>query len=335
MPKIIHPRDEAEWLALRAEDVTSTESPALFGLSPYITAFELWHRKVNRQQGVIDVNTRMVWGRRLEPVIAKGIAEDYGVKIRRLSCYARHDTVDRMGASFDYEIVGLAPDWTPNEDVGPKDPFLLRNMYESDGPGVLEIKAVDYLQFRGHWTADSETKELEAPEHIEVQVQHQLEVLGRKWSAIGLLVSGNTPHVVVRKRDAEVGAKIAEYVAAFWRDVDAGIEPTPDYLRDASLIRELYRDADVGAEPLDLSKHNRVAELCHEYKAASAAEKEAKERKTAAMAELLTIIGPAPYAIGPGGIKISAKTIHRGSYTVDATCYRDVRITMPKGQEAA
>ena len=36
---------EAAWLAARTHDLTSTEIAALFGCSPYLTKFELWHRK--------------------------------------------------------------------------------------------------------------------------------------------------------------------------------------------------------------------------------------------------------------------------------------------------
>ena len=40
---------EQAWLQQRAKDVTSTEVSALFGLSPYMTEFELWHRKANAE----------------------------------------------------------------------------------------------------------------------------------------------------------------------------------------------------------------------------------------------------------------------------------------------
>src|SRR3546814_435201 len=99
MPVLIHPESEAHWLSLRAEDVTSTESPALFGLSPYATAFELHHRKTGKLSANFEQNERMIWGRRLERVIASAVGEEQGVKVRRLSAYIRHDTVSRMGAS--------------------------------------------------------------------------------------------------------------------------------------------------------------------------------------------------------------------------------------------
>jgi len=63
------PVDRNHWLELRRADVTSTEVGALFGISPYMTRFELWHQK--RSSGVVDVepSERMQWGTRLQDAI--------------------------------------------------------------------------------------------------------------------------------------------------------------------------------------------------------------------------------------------------------------------------
>lgn len=43
--EIIQITSEAQWLGERKKDITSTEIPALYGLSPYKTEFELFHEK--------------------------------------------------------------------------------------------------------------------------------------------------------------------------------------------------------------------------------------------------------------------------------------------------
>ena len=43
--QIIRPATEEEWLALRDLDVTSTMASALYGLSPYLTEYELYHER--------------------------------------------------------------------------------------------------------------------------------------------------------------------------------------------------------------------------------------------------------------------------------------------------
>ena len=49
-----------------------------------------------------------------------------------------------MGASFDYEIIGVKEDVTPEDNV-------LQEMYRNNGAGILEIKNVDYLAFKNGW----------------------------------------------------------------------------------------------------------------------------------------------------------------------------------------
>ena len=91
--------NEQEWLALRLEDITSTEVSALFNLSPYQTEFELWHRKKNKEIVTIEANQRMKWGTRLQDSIARGIAEDNGWNVRRMDEYVRIPEL-RIGSSF-------------------------------------------------------------------------------------------------------------------------------------------------------------------------------------------------------------------------------------------
>lgn len=286
--------DEAEWLAMREQDVTSTEAAALFAASPYLTEYSLHHIKTGRLAKEFEENERMRWGNRLEAAIARGIAEDYGLIIEPFKVYMRIPEL-RMGSSFDYKVVGLVEGFTGPETA--------REMFRRHGPGILEVKNVDGLAFRRSWIEDGET--IEAPPHIEFQVQHQMEVADLGWAMIAPLVGGNTPKPVIRERDIEVGALIREKIAAFWARIAAGVEPVPDFVRDADTIGKLYVEND-GSE-IDLSDNPRVAELCRAYKDAAADEKAAAERKKAARAELLTIIEAAKVARADG-FKVSAGT---------------------------
>lgn len=273
--KILHPESEAAWKALRALDVTSTESPALLGLSPYATEFDLYHRKRDKVIVELPENERMALGSALQDPVARHIADKFGWKARRLSAYMRDEEI-RMGASFDFEIVSHA-----------------------DGPGILEIKCVDYIVFRDQWLYDKETKEVEAPEHIELQVQHQLEVSDREWAVIGVLVGGNRIVTVPRRRDREVGQVLRRKIVEFWKRVDAGTPPTPDFARDAAAIAKVYGYAEPG-KIFDARGDAKIATLLSRYNTAAKAEKEAKEDKDAAKAELLTLIGDAEKVIADG-----------------------------------
>ena len=297
MPRIITPKDRSDWLAMRRLDVTSTESAALFGLSPYLTAFELYQRKVGALTDEIEQSGRMTWGLRLQDAIALGVAQDLGLRVRRINSYWRHDDeATRMGSSFDFEIID-----------------------HPSGPGLMEIKNVDFIVYRDEWLAD------EAPPHIEVQVQHQLEVANRDWALIVAMVGGNTVKTIRVERDRAMGAQITAAIRAFWQRVDAKTPPAPDYAKDAETIRALFKDG--SGAPLNAKGNNYLQALVGAYDKAREDEKDAAARKKAAQAEILTMIGNAEKVLGDGW-SISAKTINKGEYVVKPTSYRDFRLTM-------
>src|SRR5688572_21020125 len=134
---IITPPNEIAWHALRVEDITSTESPALFNMSLYSTAFEVWHRKKSGAIVEIPENERMRWGKRLQDAIAAGIAEDQGWLAEPMKEYIRIIHA-RMGASFDWRMID-----------------------KHGRLGVFEIKNVDFIMFRDQW--QDEDGQLVAP----------------------------------------------------------------------------------------------------------------------------------------------------------------------------
>lgn len=286
---------EAEWLAMRDKDLTSTEVSALFGCSPYATAYELFHRKTGQLVVEFESNDRIVWGNRLETAIAMGIAEDHGLIVEPFKVYARITDL-RMGSSFDFKIVGLAEGFTGDETY--------RDLFRENGPGIMEVKNVDGLQFKRAWIADGAI--MEAPPHIELQVQHQQEVADMEWTLVAPLVGGNTPMPFVRMRDRQIGAAIREKCAWFWSLVDTGKAPEPDYSVDGSTIAALL--ANDNGETVDMSSNNRLAEVVAEHAKASAEAKDADGRKDAAKAEILMIIGENKTVVGTG-FKISAGTV--------------------------
>jgi putative phage-type endonuclease len=257
---------EDAWLAARKLDVTSTESAALFGMSPYTTHFELWHAKRSGLAREFKTNERMQWGNRLEAAIAYGIARDQGWEIKPLKEYMR-DPDARLGSSFDFVITSLGE------------------------PVHLEIKNVDYLAFRDGWI-EHDDGSIEAPEHIEMQVQHQMAVSGFKRAYIGAFIAGNRGVVIERERDEDVIRAIRAKVAAFWRTVDAGDEPAAIMPGDAEAVIRLNQYAQPG-KILDVGTDANITALVSEYKRAAAAESTAAEDKEVAKAELLKAIGDA------------------------------------------
>lgn len=318
------PPSDTIWKGLRKHDITSTEAAALFGMSSRLTRLELYERKRTKAVIEIDDNDRMLWGRRLQDTIAIGIAEDQGVKVRRLNRYIR--IVDaRMASSFDFEIIGLVEPWE-----GPD--TEMRRMYRERGPGIFEIKCVDFLQFRDNWTVN-EDKSIEAPAHIEIQVQHQLHVANRSWAAIGVLVSGHTPLLIIRERDLEVGNAIEAGVRNLFAMIKAGTAPEPTYPQDAQIVCKMYGYADPG-KVYDGRGDDQLIGLCRQYSDASTREKHAKEDKDIARAKIFQRIGDAEKALVPG-FSLSAGLVGPSAFTVNRDGYRSIRLTAKKEAKTA
>jgi len=271
--EIIIPSDQSHWLDLRKQDVTSTESAALFGMSPYVTHFDLWWRKKTGVVPEFKTNERMAWGNRLEAAIAHGIAEEQGWQIRPMKEYMR-DPDARMGSSFDFVITSLGE------------------------PVHLEIKNVDYLAFRDGWI-EHDDGTIEAPEHIEMQVQHQMAVSGFPRAFIGAFIAGNRYELIERQRDEDVIRAIRAKVAEFWRTVDAGEEPSPVMPDDADAVIRLNQYARPG-KILDASSDAVLCAMVAEYREQCVAKDRAEELAKVLKAEILVHIGDSEKVLLPG-----------------------------------
>ena len=259
-------QNQHQWLTERAKDVTSTEVSALFGLSPYLTEFELFHQKRDAVVVKIEPNERMKWGNRLESAIAQGAAEDMGWNIAKLNVYMR-DQAARIGSSFDFEIKSSA-----------------------NGPGILEVKNVDWVQYQKNWIDDGNGN-IEAPEHIELQVQHQMEISGFEWCAIVALVGGNEQKIVLRNRDRDIGKSIREKTGEFWNRVLQNQPPSADYTRDAEfIVKQLHRNA---IEGLVAEADAELENMIRDYEFIHKEHADLEKLKIQRRAEILERIGHA------------------------------------------
>lgn len=287
--QIIPYTTEADWLKHRLADVTSTESAALFGLSPYVTRFDLWHRKKSGVVPEFETNDRMSWGNRLEAAIAYGIADEQGWQIQPMKDYRRLPA-ERIGSSFDFEILN-----------------------HPDGPAHLEIKNVDYLAYRDGWLVH-EDGDIEAPAHIEMQIQHQMLVSGYSRTFIGALIGGNRGIIIERLRDEPVIAAIRSKIAEFWQSVDDGIEPPPLMPEDAEAVIRLNQYAEPG-KIIDATGDEKIASLVARLAEANKTKKLAEEDADVAKAELLIEIGDAEkvllqgYSISAGSVQDTLPTM--------------------------
>lgn len=294
------------WLAERAQDITSTDVAALFGVSPYLTRFELWHRKHGTPEAApadIDDVERVRWGQRLQDAIAKGAADDREWRYWPRNEYVRLEGL-RIGSSFDYMASVL------NKDDGLRD-FAL-----------LECKNVDSLAFREGW---EETEfGLEAPAHIELQVQHQLLVSGLRKAYIAALVGGNRLVILERDYDEQVGQRILEECATFWSRPC----PEPDFRQDAELIRRLYAYRGDGPE---VDADARMAQLMDEADQFNRMRSVAGDEYEARIAEIRTLIGDAGKVLSTKH-SLSRWTVKETPVSYVREAYDVIRITERKSK---
>jgi len=296
MPEVIIPKDVNDWKKHRSRDITSTEVAALFDCNPYLTEFELWHRKKNAMIIDLNQNERMKWGVRLEQSIALGIAEDNGWEIRPMKEYIR-DRELRLGASFDFKI-------------------------EGDVQGILEVKNVDSLAYRDGWILGDDG--IEAPPHIEIQVQVQLAVSELKVAYIGALIGGNKVILIKRDPNQNVIAEIKRRVDDFWVSLEENIEPAPDYSKDSAFISQLYGYSSPG-KVMDLTYDEESLDAALRYRELGKEIKEKEVERDTIKAQLLRKIGDAEKVIG-GKYSISAGLVGPAHVEYDRKGYRIFKI---------
>ena len=139
---------------------------------------------------------------------------------------------------------------------------------------MLEIKTADWMIAR-NWENG------EPPLSYMLQVQSYLALTGRAWGCMAVLVGGNDLRLFEFERRPATIEIIEGKVREFWASIRAGVEPKPDFARDAKTISLLYAST-VEGQTIDLTGNNRAPELIAEYQAAAADEKDAEARKSAA-----------------------------------------------------
>lgn len=297
-----HPiTDRASWLALRGRDVTASAVSALLGIHEYQTGFGLWALKTGRIQEDPDETAPMLRGRLLEPVAVQLLREirPTWTITYPVAEYLRDPDI-RLGATPDCYAV---------------DP-------ERPGRGVVQLKSVEPSVFRRKWR-DPETGEVAPPLWIAVQALTEAHLAGAAWAdACAMTVGfGVDLHPVPVPLHDGVIERVRAEVQAFWRMVEAGQTPDPDYGRDGALIAELYAQDD--GEIIDLRGDNRIMDLIAARAARLVSIRETEAELKPINSEIINKLGTAAAALVQGG-RLEAKTVHRKGFTVEPSSYRRI-----------
>jgi predicted phage-related endonuclease len=214
--------DDAQF---RASHVGASEVAALFDCSPYLTHFELWHRKAgnistpefNALHDGTPEDERIYWGVRLEAAIIEAAKERYGYVDR-----------DQVGSLSNGKGLGGHPD--------------RRVICPQRGPGILEVKTADWL-VRKQWGD-------EPPMHYLVQSQAYQGLDGVAWGDVLVLVGGNKLERFRYDFRPKIYAEIEKRVEAFWQSIEANDPPPADYTRDLDTVADLHREGSDGGFPV-------------------------------------------------------------------------------------
>lgn len=98
MRKINFQQSSPEWLNWRKSLLTATDAAALMGVSPYVTPYKCWQRKLGlaTEQKKTEAMDR---GIRDEPIARKAFIDEY--KINMTPCCIESDQYNFIGASLD------------------------------------------------------------------------------------------------------------------------------------------------------------------------------------------------------------------------------------------
>lgn len=298
--------DRAEWLQWRRQDyVTASTVGALFGYHPFVTALKLYTQARGVEFPQAD-NPHMRRGRLLEQAFPLAVQEEHpGWGVEPANVYLR-DTELKLGATPDFYIYG-----------------------DPRGLGVLQAKTTTTDIFARDWDNGNII-----PDWIVDQVLVECLLSEASFAMVGVLVD---PYRLDLKLfevpiDLEHLGRIVAAVKQFRADVVAGREPTPDFAKDAKVIKALS-PREVKGAAVDLSGNNQWPDLL----AQRAIIRERMERDKAGCevieTELKYLIGDAELATGLPGWKITYKTEPRKGYTVEPSSPRVLRISDRRGKE--
>lgn len=313
--KSIRPASRDAWLVERNNTVGGSESTALLDINPYLTAYELFMRKIGaiepkKSAPIVQENSII-----LPPMERGNFFEEKALDLARMlrpdweiisnpipGGVVNIDTETRMSSTPDATII-----------------------FPGRSKGTIQIKNVESSSFNRSWKQDGE---ITPPLYVAVQAMQDAVLAGAERAFVGAMVVGYNVdfHLIEVPIHAGVMDKLREAVSGFWDRVARNDPPPMDYTRDADTIARIFADDDGGEIEIT---GERVWELLAErdkLKDAEAAGTAAKKAREPIDAELMTFLGNAQRGRLSDGRVIEAKTVKRAAYQVKASTYRAIKV---------
>lgn len=304
---------EAEWLALREQNIGGSEAAALFSnwivdgksrvfhayedipdtayyagsCSPYSTAYKLFLNKTGQLMPDDFNSERMQAGTYLEPAIADWARSKFDMKLRKVRRYHLHPEVKGWGASVDYEV---------------------------HGPGMdpVEIKNVDGIIAKRDWVIEGD-EVISTPLHISLQIQHYIAARSAERGWIIANIGGN--HLVrgeVKRHEPTI-KRLEEAIPKFWEAVNAKVAPAR--FAEFDDVKEEFSFG--GGEFSDLSGDETAGQIARRLKRIQRHQKFVEAQESNLKGRLGALIGGASRASLPG-FRVSWPVIKRDEKMIPA-----------------
>lgn len=282
------------WLQQRMSGIGASESPAVLGLSPWKSPFQLWAEKTGHvEPDSLEGNEPAEFGIRLEKPIAEAFADRTG---REVNMWPAYQLVRDPATPW----LTCTPDAT--QEVPDRD------------TGLVQIKTASAYK-SADW-ADG------IPLMYQVQVQHEMAVTGYSWGTLVVLIGGQKLRYFDFERNDRFIEALLPKLAAFWKCVETRTPPEVDgSIATAKILAKLHPEdsGDTVMLPVEAS------EWTEQIEGAKEAIKAAEAAKVAAENLLKSKLGDASYGVLSDGSRWSWKTQTRKEHIVAESTFRVLR----------
>lgn len=312
---VIDYKEREAWLERRARGIGGSEAAAIYdvGVSPFESPFSLWAAKARTDRPPPPLEGEILeWGALLEPAVAKRYEAVTGRQLWAASPYAiaEHPRVSCMFATPDRYVI-TAPD--------------------RPGRGQLQIKTTGaYME--EHW---KETP----PQHVQIQVQHELAVTGRDWSSLAVLIGGNKFRFWDIERNENFIREHELQCELFWQRVLAKDPPPADgheaTFRALARLHPLDNGETVDLPDVAKGWWDRFDELNAQISVLRKEIKLREKEQEPLEAKLKQAIGDNTFGRLPDGRLLTLPHTSRKGYTVEPCTYRTLKLAKVPGERKA
>ena len=297
---IVHEfQNESSWLEKRKNGIGGSEVAVALGISPFKDPLTLYLQKKGEVERDEETE-RMYCGKKLEPVIADMFAEKTGLPLFDPGRFtlAEHREDPRLIATIDRRII--------SDDNSSRD-------------GILEIKNID------HWNTSWGDM---VPIYYQIQVQHQMGVMGLEWAKVAAFVGGNNLRIFDMQFDERVWKKIQTGVNEFFQRLQNNDPPPADGSESSMKALEILYPADCGEtvvlpaefEAMD-DRRQEIKEGAKRYNKGGDLYKEMR----AIEGKIKAAIGGNRVGLMRNGASYSWGRVNKKGYEVKAMSYRQLR----------